>query len=87
MGNCSNNMGFCGTFLFVSLCFFLSKHFFWALDVCKILGFFAESLITVAGALMVHLAMSLANYINLTISLSHKDSWNQIDHAVIHIDC
>lgn len=40
-----------------------------------------------AGALMMPLAMSIANYITLAISLAHKDSWKQIDRAVIHIDC
>lgn len=83
MGNCSNNMGCSKAFLFVR---FLSKYFFEHLLYAQFC-LFAESLITVAGALMMRLAMRMANYITLAIFLFHKDSWNQIDHAVIRIDC
>ena len=74
MGNWSNNMDYCGVFLFVCLFVFFFKQIPFKFLLYAEYCLFAERLITIAGALMVHLAVRRANYITLAISLLHKDS-------------
>lgn len=67
MGNCCNTVGSCR----VCCCF---KEILMEYLLYVEYYFCAESLVTMAGALMLPLAMNTANYITLAIPFSHKGS-------------
>lgn len=85
MRNCSNAVGFCGVFC---CCFkeILIEDLLYAENcLCAEFGHYGWGFNGAIGK--EHCKEQLPNYVTVAISFAHKDSWKQIDHAVISIDC